>query len=48
MTPETKRRILALRQALELAAWDRAGEPVPSVLRDVVSPRWQTVSHSGR
>ncbi|MDN8572562.1 hypothetical protein QZQ16_21125 [Enterobacter hormaechei] len=36
MTPETKRRILAFRQALELAAWDRAGEPVPSVWRDVL------------
>lgn len=34
MTPETKRRIQAFRQALELAAGERASEPVPSIWRD--------------
>lgn len=34
MTPEIKRQIHAFRQALELAARERSGEPVPSVWRD--------------
>lgn len=34
MTPETKRRIQAFRQALELAAGERSSEPVPYIWRD--------------
>ncbi|WOI84499.1 MULTISPECIES: hypothetical protein [Enterobacteriaceae] len=36
MTPEINLRIQAFRRALELAAGERSGEPVPSVWRDVL------------
>jgi hypothetical protein len=36
MNADTRARVEAFRRALELAAYERSGEPVPSIWRDVL------------
>jgi len=42
MRADTRARVKAFRRALELAAGERADEPVPSIWRDLLGSVWKT------